>query len=162
MNSFNSSSRWDLNLTYNVHQSQEVQTIDEDENSYCTPQSDGALLFHLRSPFNLFSSIDGLNYTISSRQLVTNALDPNDVTTYFADSEMYNACRSFIPDITTIYEGDPTLHETTTTTTNEDNNIMMTTTRTETKLSEEEILILDRITASENYDKILLQVSIEK
>ena len=146
-----------------------MQTIDEDENNYCTPQSDGALLFHLRSPFNLFSSIAGLNYTISTRQLVTNALDPNDVTAYFADSEMYNICRFFIPDITTIHEGDPTIHEedpalyetTTTTTTNEDN-IMMTTTRTETELSEEENMILDRIMASENYDKILLQVSIEK
>ena len=127
-----------------------------DNKSSCRPQNDGALLFHLESPSNLFSSADGLNYTISSRQLVTCALNPKNARTSFMDFEMLTtlSCGS-PPNVTTIHEVDHTLHNTTTMATSGE---IMTTTQSTNKLSEQEMAILDKIFASVIYDQILLQV----
>ena len=69
-------------MSYNVH-----LNLQDTHNSRCNAPSidDQALFFYVRLPENSFSLLgidrhgNPTNYTITSRQLVTNSLDPNNI-----------------------------------------------------------------------------------
>jgi hypothetical protein len=93
-----SASRWNLTLSYNVHR--------DTQNTSCNNPSvdDQALFFYARLPETFFSLLgtgrfgNPPNYTITSRQLVTNSLDPSNVKW---DQGTENILRCEPPDIST-------------------------------------------------------------
>jgi hypothetical protein len=93
-----SASRWNLTLSYNVHR--------DTQNTSCNNPSvdDQALFFYARLPETFFSHLgtdrhgNPANYTITSRQLVTNSLDPSDIK-WTQGTENVLTCEP--PDIST-------------------------------------------------------------
>ena len=87
-------------MSYNVH----LLKINNDEN--CRPSSGGALFFYAELPPDFFSlptiNTPGVNYSVNSRQLVTNSLDPNDAKWSLSDQEAGNVMvLSCEPEVTT-------------------------------------------------------------
>lgn len=126
--SFHSDSRWNLASIHNVEL---LNTSDGD----CTPSSDGGvLLFFPQPPPTLFSLNNAINYTINSRQLATNSIDPRNVTWSAFKSATLPSCRP-IRD-----------HEDTNNTGNTNQTLRST---------QLENIVLARITEIEEYDQIL-------
>ena len=88
-----SASKWNLNLSYNVHLNL-LNTL----NSRCEHPSIvyQALFLYARLPENYFSLPttnrfnNPVNYTVTSRQLVTNSLDPDNVKWSVFDQDLGN------------------------------------------------------------------------
>ena len=60
---------WNSNLSYNV------EILHNTSNSTCKPSNGGALFFYLQPPATFFNDTNGKKFTLSSRQIVMNALD---------------------------------------------------------------------------------------
>ena len=73
--SYHSSSRWDLNSTYNVNLLNR-----NNHGGGCKSSDGGALLFNFQPPMSPLCFHDSVNYTISSRQLVSTSIDPSNIT----------------------------------------------------------------------------------
>ena len=76
------------------------------------PSSGGALFFYLQPPITFFLNLTHEKrqymYTLSSRQLVTNSIDPSNVTLFPIESATPSSCEVFevLPEVTT--ESGPT------------------------------------------------------
>ena len=98
MSYYSSASRWNPNLSYNVH------LLKTNNVGSCKPSSGGALFFYTELPPDFFSlpstTTPGVNYTVNSRQLVTNSLDPNNAAKWSLYDQEAGNVLSCEPEVT--------------------------------------------------------------
>ena len=98
---FDSASRWNLSSSYNIH-----LDVRNKERNYCHGSSivDRALFFYPELSEDFFSLINNASnrpYSVNSRQLVTNFLDPSNVEWSYLDQGTENVLTCEPPDLTT-------------------------------------------------------------